>query len=351
MSGLEFFVERIQAAVAARTPLRLRGAGSKDWYGSLLAGEVLETGGYSGLVAYAPEELCLTARCGTPLTEIEDVLAERGQMLPFEPPHFGKATFGGMLAAGLAGPRRQQAGGVRDAILGVRLVDGRGDVLNFGGQVVKNVAGYDVSRLTIGSLGTLGVLAEASVRLLPRPAHEISLVFEEDAAAALRRCQQWGGHPWPISATFWTAGRLTVRLSGVASAIAAARRVLGGELLEDGVTFWHSVREQTHPAFAGRGALWRLALPPATPPLYGEFAFEWGGGQRWLQSEAEPGVVRAAAAAAGGHAVLFRAPESLRCAEGTFAPLAPAMLALQRRLKKTFDPHGVFNPGRMYAEL
>lgn len=355
MSGLDHFVERIRQAAAERTPLRLRGGGSKDFYGGMLAGEALETGDYCGLVSYDPAELCLTARCGTPLAEIEAVLAENKQMLPFEPPHFGSASFGGMLAAGLAGPRRQQMGAVRDAILGVQLIDGRGDVLNFGGQVVKNVAGYDVSRLAVGSLGTLGLLAEASVRLLPRPARELTLRFECASAAALSRCQQWGLRPWPISASFWADGQLFLRLSGAAAAVEAARRALGGELCSNADAFWRSVREQQHPAFAGNAVLWRLALPPAAPALAGEFAFEWGGGQRWLRSDADSAgddeTVRRAAAAVGGHATLFRAPESLRCRVGAFAPLAPALLAVQQRLKKAFDPHGVFNSGRMYAEL
>ena len=351
MSTLEFFSQRIRAAAAEGTPLRLRGGGSKDFYGGMLVGEVLETGGYSGVLNYTPDELCLTARCGTSLAEIEAVLAEKGQMLPFEPPHFGAATFGGMLAAGLAGPRRQQMGAVRDAILGVRLIDGRGELLKFGGQVVKNVAGYDVSRLAVGSLGTLGLLVEASVRLLPRPARTLTLRFKCDQAMALTRCQQWGLRPWPISATFWAEEALYLRLSGAASAVEAARQSLGGELLREDTAFWHSVREQQHAVFAGDAVLWRLALPPAAPVLAGTLAFEWGGGQRWLRSEGDDELVRRAAAAAGGHATLFRAPESLRCRIGAFAPLAPALLAVQQRLKKSFDPHGILNPGRMYVEL
>jgi len=351
MSQLALWAERIRHAAAEHTPLRIRGGGSKDWYGGLLAGEVLETGDYRGVIAYEPGELCLSARCGTPLAEIEAILAEQGQMLPFEPPHYGTASFGGMLAAGLAGPRRQQAGAVRDAILGVQLIDGRGELLRFGGQVVKNVAGYDVSRLMIGSLGTLGLLAEATVRLLPRPGCETTLVFESDAAAALLRCQQWGLRPWPVSATFWAEGRLYVRLSGAASAVQAAQRSFGGETLPDAEVLWRAVREQQHPVFAGHGPLWRLALPPATPPMKGELAWEWGGGQRWLRSDEAPESLRARAAEAGGHAVLFRAPESLRCAVGPFATWPPAMLCLQQRLKKVFDPKGILNPGRLAAEL
>ena len=334
----------------SHTPLRIRAGGSKDFYGGMLTGEVLDVAGHRGIVAYEPTELYLTARCGTPLADIEAALAEKGQMLACEPPRFGGATFGGCIAAGLSGPRRQQAGSVRDFVLGVQLVDGTGQVLNFGGQVMKNVAGYDVSRLIAGSLGTLGVIAEATLKVLPRPVAEETRVFELNAAEALARLNQWGGQPLPISASFWHDGRLWLRLSGAGAAVAAAGRKLGGELAANPETHWQSVREQTHPAFAGQ-PLWRLALPTTAgdPGLDGLCAIEWGGAQRWYAGEQE--AIRGAAAKAGGHAVLYRAPESLRCREGAFAPLSPALLALHRRLKKTFDPRGILNPGRMYAEF
>ncbi len=354
---LDDIVAAIRVAHDERAPLRVRGAGSKDFYGGMLAGDVLDVGGYSGIVAYEPTELYITARCGTPLAEIDAALAEKGQMLAFEPPHFGSATagssgatVGGCVAAGLAGPRRQQAGSVRDFVLGVKLVDGTGQVLDFGGQVMKNVAGYDVSRLLAGSLGTLGVLAEVTLKVLPRPLAETTLVFELDAAAAVARLNQWGGQPLPVSASFWHDGQLWLRLSGAHAAVEAARGKLGGSVAVDAEKHWISVREQTHPAFAGQ-PLWRLALPSTAPDagLDGLRAIEWGGAQRWYAGELA--AVRGAAARLGGHAVLYRAPESLRCREGAFAPLAPAMLALHRRLKKTFDPRGILNPGRLYAEF
>ena len=342
-----------------RSPLRIRGAGSKDFYGGMLAGEVLDVAGYRGIVAYEPTELYITARCGTPLAEIEAALAERGQMLAFEPPHFSGATLGGCVAAGLSGPRRQQAGAVRDFILGVKLIDGTGQVLDFGGQVMKNVAGYDVSRLLAGSLGTLGILAEVTLKVLPKPVAEQTLVFAVDENEAITRLNQWGGQALPISASFWHDGQLHLRLSGARAAVEAARRTLAGSAAPqryalpaavDPGELWNSIREQSHPAFAG-AQLWRLALPStaALPGLAGLRAIEWGGALRWYGSE--PDAVREAAARAGGHAVLYRAPESLRCREGAFAPLAPALLALHRRLKKSFDPHGILNPGRLYAEL
>lgn len=347
---IDDLVAAIRSAHDEGRPLRLRGAGTKDFYGGLLSGDVFDLSGHRGIVAYEPTELYVTARCGTPLAEIEATLAESGQMLAFEPPRFSRATLGGCVAAGLSGPRRQQAGAVRDFVLGAKLVDGTGQVLNFGGQVMKNVAGYDVSRFLAGSLGTLGVIAEATLKVLPKPVAETTHVFEVTEAEAIRRLNQWGGMPLPVSASFWHGGRLWLRLSGARAAVEAAAKELGGEVAADAQSHWDSVREQTHPAFSG-GLLWRLALPTtAVPPgLDGLRAIEWGGGLRWYAGDSD--AVRGAAARAGGHATLYRAPESLRIREGAFAPLSPALLALHRRLKRAFDPKGILNPGRLYAEF
>ncbi|MGE5384982.1 MAG: glycolate oxidase subunit GlcE [Betaproteobacteria bacterium] len=351
MLSLQALSERVGTAAESGTALRLRGGGSKDFYGGLLAGELLDLSGYRGVVDYDPGELCITARCGTPLAEVEALLAANGQMLAFEPPHFGPATFGGAIAAGLSGPRRAQAGAVRDFILGVRIVDGRGQILNFGGRVMKNVAGYDVSRLMVGSLGTLGIVAEATLKLLPRPACEVTLAFELDQAGAIEALNRWAGQALPLSATFWHDDLLQLRLSGAKAAVEAARARLGGAIV-DVPDFWENVREHRHPAFKSE-VLWRLAVPSAAGPLSlpGEVTLEWNGGQRWLRTDADAETVRSVAREAGGHAVLFRAPESMRCREGVFAPLAPALLAVHRRLKKVFDPRGILNPGRMTAEL
>ena len=365
---LDTIVEAIKVAHGSHTPLRIRGAGSKDFYGAMLAGEVLDVSGHRGIVAYEPSELYITARCGTPLAEIEVALAEKGQMLACEPPRFAGAgsagsagaTLGGCVAAGLSGPRRQQAGAVRDFVLGVQLVDGTGQVLNFGGQVMKNVAGYDVSRLVAGSLGTLGVIAEVTLKVLPQPFAEQTLAFPMSSGEALIRLNQWGGQPLPISASFWHDGQLLLRLSGAPAAVAAAAKKLGGMAAAqpiptvDAEKAWNSIREQTHPAFAG-DELWRLALPTTAPSpgLDGLRAIEWGGGLRWYggESGAIRDAVRGVAAGLGGHATLYRAPESVRCLEGTFTDLPPALLALHRRLKKSFDPRGILNPGRLYGEL
>ena len=346
---MQAFAERIREAAARRAPLRLRGGGSKDFYGNEARGELLDTRAYTGIVAYEPTELVVTARCGTPLAEVERALAENGQCLPFEPPHFGAgATFGGCIAAGLSGPRRASAGALRDFVLGARIVDGRGRDLSFGGQVMKNVAGYDVSRLLAGSLGTLGLIAEASLKVLPRPAMEETLRLEMAQQHALEAMRRWAGQPLPVSASAWHDGALLVRLSGAAPAVRAAAGKIGGEPLREPP--WEAIREHRHPFFAGDAPLWRIALPPVAPPLAaaGPQMIEWGGGLRWLRSRDTAESLREEARRAGGHATLFRAREK---PAGAFAPLAPALAQVHRSLKAAFDPAGILNPGRMYPEL
>ncbi|MBY0238940.1 MAG: glycolate oxidase subunit GlcE [Burkholderiaceae bacterium] len=358
---LNTFRQRVLRAASDKAPLRIRGGGSKDWYGCAPQGELLETAGYQGIVSYEPTELVITARCGTPLGDIEAALAREGQMLAFEPPHFSPgATVGGAVASGLAGPRRQAAGAVRDFVLGATLMNGRGDVLRFGGQVMKNVAGYDVSRLLAGSLGMLGLILEVSLKVLPRPQAEATLRLELDQQAALRCMNDWAGQPLPLSATAWHAGVLAVRLSGAQAAVDAARRRIGGETLPDAAAeaFWRDMREQRHAFFAPEGApLWRLAVPPTAPVLSHGLPcdaqcdaqlLEWGGGQRWLRSAEAADTVRALAARLGGHATLYRGGAR---EQGVFHPLAPALHTIHRNLKNAFDPAGIFNPGRMYQDL
>ena len=346
LSGV--LADRVRQAAAEGTALVLRGGGSKDFYGRRPQGEVLDLAGHRGIVAHEPRELVLTARAGTPLAEIENQLREHGQMLAFEPPHLGPgATLGGTVACGLSGPRRPWAGAARDFVLGARIIDGRGRVLRFGGQVMKNVAGFDVSRLMCGALGTLGVLLEVSLKILPAPEAELTLVQARDAQGAIAECQRLAGRPLPLSAACHHQGRLWLRLAGPAAALAAARRQIGGEEADGG--FWHELREQRLAFFAGDAPLWRLSLPPATPPLDlpGEQLIDWGGGLRWLRSTAPAQSIRERVAAAGGHATLFRGGDR----DQPFHPLPDGLARLHRRLKRAFDPAGILNPGRLYADL
>lgn len=363
---VEQFQERVRLAAKARRPLRIRGGGTKDWYGGRAEGELLDTRPHAGIVDYEPTELVITARCGTPLAEIEAVLAERGQMLAFEPPHFAQfgdgATIGGAIAAGLSGPRRASSGAARDFVLGAKLLDGKGDILNFGGKVMKNVAGYDVSRLLAGSLGTLGLILEVSVKVLPRAPREGTLRFENvPEVDAIRWLNEWGGQPLPISGSCWLDGVLALRLSGAAAAVDAAIHSFrdafgkphGCDLMPDCDVFWAGLREQRHPFFADAGdgqALWRLSVPSTVGAIVlgGPQLIEWGGAQRWLRAPGDVDTaqrIRATVAASGGHATLFRGGDKQL---GVFQPLAPAVARIHERLKAGFDPSNIFNPGRMY---
>jgi glycolate dehydrogenase FAD-binding subunit len=349
--------ERVRQAASAKVLLRVVGGGSKDFYGQEIVGEPFATTAYAGIVDYDPTELVITARCGTPLAEIERTMREAGQMLAFEPPHFGPgATLGGSIAAGLSGPRRPYTGAVRDLVLGIRLLDGNGEDLSFGGRVMKNVAGFDVSRLIAGSLGTLGVILEASLKCLPLPNAEATRVFELDAAKAIQKSNEWGGQPLPLSATCHHRGRLYVRLSGAEAAVAAAIRRLGGEPLSDGAAFWEPIREQRHEYFAGShdgaASLWRLSVRSTAPftDFGGEQLIEWGGALRWIRAEPQVGAerLRAWARQHGGHGTLFRAADKTA---GAFEPLSAALQTIHRRLKATFDPAGIFNRHRMYPDF
>jgi glycolate oxidase FAD binding subunit len=356
----EHYKNQIQAATNDKSALRLRGGGSKDWYGETPQGTILDTRAYAGIIDYEPTELVITARCGTPLAEIEAALAAQRQMLAFEPAHFGDgATIGGVVACALSGPRRASSGALRDFVLGTVLMDGRGQRLVFGGQVMKNVAGYDVSRLLAGSLGTLGLLLEMSLKVLPLPFAEISVRFALSEIDALARLNAWGGQPLPISASCWHDGVLTLRLSGAQAAVAAAREKLGGDLVVDDAAFWLAVREQTHPFFADGAAIWRLSVPSNASALVlkGQQLIEWGGAQRWLKVDAAADAesaarIRTIATAAGGHATLFKGHAKGQAdGVGVFQPLAPALARIHQRLKLSFDPAGIFNPGRMYKEF
>ena len=359
MGTIERFQERVRAAASDRQPLCIRGGGSKDWYGGAPQGAVLDTRDHAGIVDYEPTELVITARCGTPLAEIEALLARHNQMLAFEPPHFAAtATVGGTVAAGLSGPRRASSGATRDFVLGARLLDGKGDVLAFGGKVMKNVAGYDVSRMLAGSMGTLGLLLEVSLKVLPRPFAEATLRFEMSEIDAIRRLNEWGGQPLPLSGSAWCGGQLALRLSGAEAAVDAAMRLLGGEAVPhpDAAAFWTDLREQRHAFFsdvrANATPLWRLSVPSTTGALVlgGDQLIEWGGAQRWLRADGDAATadaIRRTAQACGGHATLFRGGDK---GSGVFQPLAPALARIHARMKDAFDPAHIFNPGRLYPE-
>ena len=340
-------VERIRAAAEKQTPLRIVGGNSKSFYGSAVRGEELHVSPYAGIIEYEPSELVISVRAGTPLRDVEAALAERGQMLPFEPPHFGEhATIGGCVAAGLSGPARAARGSVRDFVLGVRIIDGLGLDQRFGGKVIKNVAGYDVSRLMTGALGTLGVITEVSFKILPLPVTQETISFDMAADKAIDQINRWAAQPLPISATCHAGDRLWVRLSGTSSAVAAAKTKLDGEMVSSPNEFWNGIREQTADFFKSALPLWRLSVPSISAPieLAGTQLIEWGGAQRWLLSDTPQETIREAAAKIGGHATRFN---NQRGAGAIFHPLAPAVATLHRRLKSTFDPHGILNPGRM----
>lgn len=358
--ALARLVDQVQTARAAGGHFRIVGGGSKDFYGNALQGEPLDVRPLAGISSYEPTELVVTVRAGTPLAELEAALAERGQHLAFEPPRLSeRSTVGGMVAAGLAGPARAHAGSIRDHLLGATLLNGKGEVLSFGGQVMKNVAGYDVSRVLAGSMGVLGLICEVSLKVLPFPTATATLRFELDQARALAQLHAWGGRPLPLSASALWNGTLVLRLSGARAAVQSAARELGGEVIEPVLagTFWQGLRDQTDEFFGaaraaldGGAALWRLGLAQTAAPieLPGEQLVEWGGAQRWLSSAAPAAQVREAAARAGGHATLYRAADK---SAGAFHPLTPPLARFHRELKKAFDPDRVFNRGRLYPDL
>ncbi|MFT6590320.1 MAG: glycolate oxidase FAD binding subunit [Rhodoferax sp.] len=383
--SLRLITDRIKAAAADNIPLRIRGGGSKDFYGECLQGELLDLRTLSGITSYEPSELVVTVQAGTPLAALEATLAEQGQCLPFEPPHFGAAqatplgaTVGGMVAAGLSGPGRATAGAVRDFVLGVKLLNGQGELLTFGGQVMKNVAGYDVSRLMVGALGTLGVLTEISLKVLPIAPAEATLVGHGiTQQKALDLLHRWGGQPLPLNASCWVRDEtvpgspelLFVRLRGAVAAVAAASPRLLADLQAQGCEArlldnaqagpdWTANRNQTQPFFLPPSpnlCLWRLSVPQTAPALDLPYAqlTEWQGGQRWLwappSAQAE---LRQATAAVGGSATLFRAGAAISpAASGRFTPLEPTLNQIHQRLKAEFDPAGIFNRGRLYPDL
>jgi glycolate oxidase FAD binding subunit len=343
--------ERVLVAAQQRTPLQIHGARTKDFYGESISGEPLDVGDYRGIIDYEPSELVITARCGTRLTEIEAALAERGQFLGFEPPRpAGDPTIGGVIATGLSGPRRMQAGAARDFVLGVNLMAADGEVLRFGGQVMKNVAGFDVSRLLCGSMGIFGILTELSIKVLPKPRAEETMRLEMTARQAVDAFNRWGGQPLPISAAAWHEGGAWIRLSGAEPAVRAAQAVIGGDRVFASLArkWWDALRHYSHPIFSHE-CVWRVSVPSTAPPLQLPFEplIDWGGALRWYSGDTSEFDVRGLALAAGGTAMRWSGPGT----ESKFHPLPRAILAIHRRLKHSFDPDGLFNPGRLLADL
>ncbi len=365
-----------QAAREGRA-VRLRGGGTKDGWGQSFEGRVLDTRAHQGVIAYEPTELVVTVRTGTPLHELEALLAAQGQHLAFEPPRLGHdqpasaTTVGGMVACGLSGPARASVGAVRDFVLGVSLVNGRGEHLTFGGQVMKNVAGYDVSRLMVGAMGTLGVLTEVSLKVLPLPPAQATLRWAVSAQQALNALNGWGGQPLPLNASCWVpdgampgagtratdrrTGHLWLRLQGAAAAVDAACARLDGERVPpaEADAFWSACRDQRLPFFnpVPGAALWRLSVPQTAPDLPWPHAalVEWHGAQRWVWAPADQApALRAAVAAVGGHATVFRVAADGDRAVGVWPPLAAPLAEIHRRMKAAFDPAGVLCPGRMF---
>ncbi|OLF54415.1 glycolate oxidase subunit GlcE [Pseudomonas chlororaphis] len=340
--------EQVEQALAGNTPLLIQGGNSKAFLGRIGAGEVLDTRAHRGIVSYDPTELVVTARAGTPLNELLAALDAAGQMLACEPPAFGEgATVGGMVASGLSGPRRPWAGSVRDFVLGTRLISGTGQHLRFGGEVMKNVAGYDLSRLLAGSYGCLGVLTEVSLKVLPKPRRCVSLSLEMDSAKALAKLAEWGQQPLPISAASHDGRCLNVRLEGGEGSVAAARDRLGGEALHS--AYWSDLNEQRLAFFDEGLPLWRLSLPHNTGPLElpGEQLIDWAGAQRWLKSAAPAQRIHERVERVGGHATCY----THGLLDSPFQPLPAPLLRYHRQLKAQLDPQGLFNPGRMYAEI
>ncbi|QSP94982.1 glycolate oxidase subunit GlcE [Marinobacter salinisoli] len=312
----------------------------------------LNVGEHTGIVEYHPVELVLTVRAGTTLREIEAALAEEGQALHFEPPHLGEAsTIGGTFATNLSGPARPWAGSVRDQVLGVRLLNGKGEHLRFGGQVMKNVAGYDVSRLQAGAMGTLGVMTEISLKVMPKPAAAMTLVQDMDIDEAVEYMNRRSAEPKPITGACWVDGKVYLRLSGARSAVEATAEKWSGEVLEQGDALWQQIQDLRHDFFAGDDQpLWRFSVgsTAANPKLDGPWLLDWAGAQRWYRGQAEQGDLEPLARAAGGQVSLFRGGDR----SGEVMHHQPeALKGIQRRVKNAFDPDNIFNPGRLYSWL
>lgn len=343
---------QIEQAISTGESLTIRAGNSKDFYGRNTRTEkALDLSEHQGILSYEPSELVIKARTGTPIKAIQELLAENQQMMAFEPPAYdGRATLGGTLATNFSGPRRAYSGAVRDHVLGCKIINGKAETLSFGGVVMKNVAGYDVSRLMTGAMGTLGVLLEAAIKVVPKPETEMTCVLNISIELALIKLHQWANHDLPISASCYYQNRLYIRLSGTEQAIIRAGQTIGGEQLNNADPFWLSITEQTHSFFRNQQDLWRISIASNTPNLSfaGDTLYEWGGALRWLASDMSREELCLDRLSPLGHATLYRKTDS---GIETFQSLPAPLLTLHKRLKQAFDPNGIFNPGRMYAEF
>ena len=351
--------DRVRDACNDKTMLNIIGGNSKHFYGNTITGgnkvEVIETRIHQGIISYEPSELVITARAGTPLKEIEDLLAENNQMLPFEPPHFGEhATLGGAIATGLSGPRRPFTGSARDFVLGAKILTGKGDIMSFGGQVMKNVAGYDVSRLMVGALGTLGLLLEVSIKVLPRPHTEITQCIAMSQQDALKTMHELNQTALPLSALAYEDNKLYVRLSGALSAVTSAQNKVGGETVLHAKNFWQQVNEQTHSFFNSDSPLWRLSVPYIANVSLEEKSFiDWAGALHWIHSNKDTEEIQQHAIEQGGSATLFKTHQinAISDTQERFTPLDAKIKQLHINLKMRFDPYGILNFGRLYTDL
>ncbi|MBN4069040.1 glycolate oxidase subunit GlcE [Beggiatoa alba] len=343
---------RVNDAMQNNTTLSIQGGNSKSFYGRITTGEIFNVSGNQGIIHYEPTELVITARAGTHLREIEQALAENNQLLAFEPPYYGNnATLGGTISCNLSGPRRAAAGAARDFVLGCKILNGKGEIICFGGEVMKNVAGYDVSRLMTGALGTLGVLLEISLKVLPKPEAEITLTLEYNTEKALAKLNRLSQINLPISASCYDGDRLFLRLSGTQGAVDTCKKAIGGEIFAENQALWQKIKEQQHGFFTTEEPLWRLSVAADSPSMNieGKYLYEWNGALRWLVSNAPAETIRTAVEKSDGHATRYRG-HNKNCVD-IFHPLPTSLLSIHKKLKQAFDPQGIFNPGRMYPGL
>ncbi|MCP3850041.1 MAG: glycolate oxidase subunit GlcE [Gammaproteobacteria bacterium] len=365
----EALLNQVQTACENSQPLAIQGNGTRSFLIHSGSDQVLSTSLHRGIVNYFPSELTVTVRSGTLLSELNDILAKEGQMLPFEPPHFSNdATIGGVIASGLSGSSRPFSGSVRDYVLGCRIINGRGEILQLGGEVMKNVAGYDLSRLVTGSYGSLAVILEVSLKLLPIPAQQKSFCLELQTMSLNQQVKQFMLAGYPITSACQIEDMAYIRLSGSEKGVDYSYNKIQQDFsqlkpVED--LFWSDLNEQKLPFFDSSRTLWRLSLPTSFPENKeseleqligpnGRQLIDWGGALRWIYSEQSAENIRQFAKSCGGHAQLFYVSDkdkSLLKEMPKQQPLSPVLFKLHQQIKKAIDPHSLFNSGCIYPEL